>query len=106
MGGRYGFAAKVNAVPQMHQTHAKTAQDKTGPSLCAKKDGFRIPDSLGKIFGIFFSDMFDQKMVLLEYLFKHILKGELFILDAVFRCRIVFQNNLFNLDGRYGTFVK
>jgi hypothetical protein len=82
----------------MHQAHAKTAQFKTGSSLCSKIDGFRASYPLDKVFGIFFADMFYQGTVLIEDRFQHILKKELIILCAAFRCRVLFQSDLLNLD--------
>ncbi len=104
--GRYGLAAKVDAVPQMHQAHAKAAQDKTGSSLRAKKDGFSVSDVLDKIRGRFFADMFYQRTVLPDDRLQRFLKGRFFTLCAVFRCRVLFQSSLLKLDGRHGTSVK
>jgi hypothetical protein len=50
----------------MHQSHAKTSQDKTGSSLGGKKDGFSVPDHLDKIPGRFPGDNFCQAPVLLQ----------------------------------------
>jgi len=78
----------------MHQSHAKTSQDKTGSSLGGKKDGFRVPDSLDKILGSLLGDIFHQAPVLLKNNFHHFPEGERFILSMVFRCRRMFQDNL------------
>jgi hypothetical protein len=68
----------------MHQSHAKTSQDKTGSSLGGKKDGFCVLDPLDKILGSFPGDIFHQAPVLLQNNFHHFPEGERFILCIVF----------------------
>jgi hypothetical protein len=77
----------------MHQSHAKTSQDKTGSSLCGKKYGFRVPDHLDKISGRFPGDISCQAPVLLQNNLYHFSEGEDFIFCMIFRCWIMFQNN-------------
>jgi hypothetical protein len=63
----------------MHQSHAKTSQDKAGSSLGGKKHGFRVPDHLDKISGRCPGDIFCQAPVLLQNNLYHFVEGEDFI---------------------------
>jgi len=78
----------------MHQTHAKTSQEKAGSSLCGKKDGFRILNLLDKILGSLFTDILNQTSVLLQDNFYCFSEGERLVFCIVFRCRMLFQDDL------------
>jgi hypothetical protein len=70
----------------MHQSHAKTSQDKSGSSLGGKKDGFRVLDPLDKILGRFTGDSCYQSPVLFQNDFNHFRQ-----VKGVILCRIVFR---------------
>jgi hypothetical protein len=63
----------------MHQSHAKTSQDKAGSSLGGKKHGFRVSDHWDKIPGRFPCDIFCQAPVFLQNNLYHFAEGEDFI---------------------------